>query len=261
MLTEADEVHISVIFTWDLPEAERLAKVWSVVAPVKIGGPATGQRGEVFVPGMYVRHGVVITSRGCPNKCWFCSVWRREGGLRELPICGGWDVQDDNLLACSEKHIRGVFVMLARQNRPIDFSGGMEADRLQEWHCVELSKLPLRSVYFAYDAPDDLEPLRHAGKMLRETEILTKVSMTCRCFVLVGFPKDTYAAAERRVWETMRAGFVPFIMCFRDKAGIIDEGWRSFGKRWKTTIGIKRGLCVEARKSLWDRKKQTRPIL
>ena len=34
---EADEVHISVTFTWDQQRAERLAKEWERVAPVKIG--------------------------------------------------------------------------------------------------------------------------------------------------------------------------------------------------------------------------------
>jgi len=51
MFAEADEVHISVTFSWDIPEAERLEKEWRYVAPVKIGGPALGQRGELFTPG------------------------------------------------------------------------------------------------------------------------------------------------------------------------------------------------------------------
>lgn len=37
---EADEVHVSVTFTWDIPIAEWLAKQWEPVATVKIGGPA-----------------------------------------------------------------------------------------------------------------------------------------------------------------------------------------------------------------------------
>jgi len=41
IFAEADEVHISVSFSWDLPEAERLEKEWRHIAPVKIGGPAT----------------------------------------------------------------------------------------------------------------------------------------------------------------------------------------------------------------------------
>lgn len=40
---DISEVHVSVTFTWDLKEAERLARAWSRVAPVKIGGPATGE--------------------------------------------------------------------------------------------------------------------------------------------------------------------------------------------------------------------------
>ena len=63
------EVHVSVTFSWDLLEAERLCEAWSRVAPTRMGGPATGQRGEEFVPGMYVKKGVTFTSRGCPNRC------------------------------------------------------------------------------------------------------------------------------------------------------------------------------------------------
>ena len=32
---DISEVHVSVTFTWDLKEAERLARAWSRVAPVK----------------------------------------------------------------------------------------------------------------------------------------------------------------------------------------------------------------------------------
>ena len=124
---EADEVHISVLFTWDLPRAEHLAKCWERIAPVKIGGPATGQKSLEFVPGRYVKKGYVITSRGCPNKCWFCSVWKREGGVRELPICDGWNVLDDNLIACSDGHVKKVFAMLKRQKEQPRFTGGIEA--------------------------------------------------------------------------------------------------------------------------------------
>ena len=100
----ADEVHISVTFSWDIPWAEWAAKQWERVAPVKIGGPAYNEPGGEFVPGMYMKHGYVITSRGCPNRCWFCAVPKREGfKIRELPVRVGWIIQDDNILACSPK--------------------------------------------------------------------------------------------------------------------------------------------------------------
>ena len=46
-----NEVHVSVTFSWDLPEAERLARAWKRIAPVKIGGPATGMSGRLFCSG------------------------------------------------------------------------------------------------------------------------------------------------------------------------------------------------------------------
>ena len=48
LFDEADEIHISVTFSWDLPRAEWLEKQWSLVAPVRIGGPATGEKGGDF---------------------------------------------------------------------------------------------------------------------------------------------------------------------------------------------------------------------
>jgi hypothetical protein len=211
MFAEADEVHISVTFSWDMPEAERLAKEWRNVAPVTIGGPATGQRGEDFTPGMYLRKGYVITSRGCPNRCWFCGVWRREGSvIRELPITEGWNVLDDNLLACSDKHIKKVFSMLERQkHRPL-FTGGLEPARLRLWHVQKLVELKPKEMFFAYDTPEDREPLFEAGKLLLNNGF-TRSRQNLRAYVLVGFPNDTFDAADKRLNETMDAGFLSMV--------------------------------------------------
>lgn len=92
------EIHVSVTFTYDLEKAHRLADCWSRIAPVKIGGPAFNLPGGEFTPGLYLKEGYVITSRGCPNHCWFCAVPKREtNGLHELEIKDGWNVLDDNV--------------------------------------------------------------------------------------------------------------------------------------------------------------------
>ncbi len=256
LLAEADEVHISVAFSWDLLLAEKLAKKWKRVAPVEIGGPATGQRSEEFTPGKYIKHGYVITSRGCPNKCWFCTVWRREGlGVRELPIHDGFDVLDDNFLACSDKHIKAVFAMLRRQKQPIRFTGGLEAARLKDWHLGELLTLRLSTVYFAYDTPDDLEPLQRAGRMLKKAGLLKPNGVVFKCFVLSGFAKDTYGEAERRIRQTTKAGFVPYVMLYRGKDGEIRSGsWRVFRHRWSTLNMILWSICWEDRSYMFSGK-------
>lgn len=101
-LPEIDAVHVSVAFTYDMEKACALAEAWMKTGlPVNMGGPAFSEPGGDFVPGRYLKKGYVITSRGCPNRCWFCSVPQREGyTLRELPVMDGWNVMDDNLLAC-----------------------------------------------------------------------------------------------------------------------------------------------------------------
>ena len=218
----ADEVHISVCFTWDLQRAEYLSKQWRVVAPVRIGGPATGERGGDFVPGMYLKKGYVITSRGCPNKCWFCSAWKREGQvIRELPVTEGWNVLDDNLLACSSHHIEAVFAMLRQQKNPIEFTGGLEAARLHKSWAYQLRTLRIKQLFFAYDTPDDLEPLQKAGEMLLDAGFTTQ-SHTLRCYVLCGYKGDTVKAATKRMIQTIDAGFTPMAMLWRR-----DDGYRN----------------------------------
>ena len=123
---ECDEVHVDVTFTADKLRAEQLAEDWQRIAPVKIGGVAYGDRGDEFIPGKYIKHGYIFTSRGCPRRCWFCSVWKRDPNVRLLPIQDGWNILDDNLLACPEPHVRAVFAMLARQGRQIEFTGGLK---------------------------------------------------------------------------------------------------------------------------------------
>lgn len=230
---EADEVHVSVTFSWDIPAAEKLAKAWQAVAPVKVGGPAVGDAGGNFEPGMYLAPGYTITTRGCPNHCWFCDVWKREGTTRELPIRDGWNVLDSNLLAASEPHIRAVFAMLARQRgRRVEFTGGLEAARLQPWHVDLLTSLtPRPAVWLAYDEPRDLEPLREACRMLLAAG-WTTASHRLRCYVLAGYPGDTQAAASERCRTAIAAGCTPMAMVYRGPDGRYPLGWHQWQRQW-----------------------------
>lgn len=235
LITPWTEAHISVTFSWDVEFAERIAEVftsWADGRPVKVGGPAMGEAGDVFVPGRYLKHGYVITSRGCPNRCWFCSVWQREGqNVRELPIVEGWNVLDDNLLACSDEHVRAVFAMLKRQKQRVEFTGGLEAARLKQWHVDLLRDLKPKQMFFAYDTPDDLEPLQQAGKMLLASGFTT-TSHALRAYVLIGHPRDTFDDAEKRLRQTVVAGFLPMAMLWRDALGKTAADWRRLQRTW-----------------------------
>ncbi|TRZ72908.1 MAG: radical SAM protein [Bacteroidetes bacterium] len=235
LLDRADEVHISVTFSYDLKQAEWLALQWKEIAPVIIGGPATGQAGGNFIPGMYLKYGAVITSRGCNNRCWFCSVPVREGMVRELPIQEGWIVLDDNLLSCSPAHIDKVFEMLRRQKRKPEFTGGLEAKLLTKELAKQLKELNPESLFFAYDTKDDLDPLINAGELLREAGY-SKNNHRLRCYVLVGYPADRLDKAEKRLLQAYDAGFLPMSMLYRDKSGSRDPFWIKFNNEWANPV-------------------------
>ena len=229
---EIDEVHVSVAFSYDIPKAEQLAEAWlGVGVPVKIGGPAYGKPGGDFTPGLYLKHGYTISSRGCNNRCWFCSVPAREGGLRELPVTNGHNLLDDNILACSEGHIREVFAMFKRQKEKPLLTGGLEARLLRQWHVDLIREARVKRMYFAYDTAADYEPLVAAGKLLRDGGI-SRASHNAACYVLIGYVGDSFDAAEKRLRAAWSAGFVPYAMLYRDENGVTDLAWRRFQSDW-----------------------------
>lgn len=232
---EADEVHVSVAFTWDLSRAEFLAKQWAHVAPVKIGGPATGDRGQEFIPGMYLKPGYVITSRGCPNNCWFCDAWKREGQIiRALEVKDGFNLLDNNILACSVEHQEKVFLMLERQKERSMFTGGLEAARFTEHHAEWLQHLKPQTYAFAYDEPSDWEPLVNAARICREAGLVGPgLDHVCRAYVLVGYPKDTMQAAEERLKAVCSLYIMPEAMLYdKERHRKADDGWVHFQRTW-----------------------------
>jgi hypothetical protein len=160
--------------------------------------------------------------------------------LRELPITDGWIVTDDNLLACSENHINSVFDMLKRQPHRPQFVGGLEARLLDKNMAKRLKELKPDSLYFAYDRIEEYEPLVEAGKHLTEVGF-TKSSHDLKCYVLIGYPKDTFEAAEKRLTDTIKAGFMPMAMLYRDKSKKYSGDWKKFQRTWanKTIVGTK----------------------
>ena len=231
-MPDVDEIHISVAFTYDVKKAEWLEMQWrDVGVPVKMGGPAFNKPGKEFIPGRYVKEGYTITSRGCPNNCWFCAVPGRENGLHELEIKDGWNILDDNILACSDEHILKVFEMLKRQKERPEFTGGLEAKIMKPWHAKKLHEIKTARMYFAYDTPDDYEPLVYAGKLLKDAGFRVSSHIAC-CYVLIGYEGDTFDKAEKRLTNTIKAGFMPYAMLYKDKDGHVDEVWANYQREW-----------------------------
>ena len=222
-------VAISVTFTWDIKEGKRLQRAWSqYYSNVRLGGPAFNDPGEGFEPGRFIKQGVVITSRGCPRKCAFCFVPRREGNIREIEIKDGWIVQDNNLLACSRDHQKKVFEMLQRQCKAIDFNGGLDPRLFGIWHIKEFEKLKIRHLWFSCDLPDSIFPLKRVAMLTADFKQWQK-----RCYVLIGWNSETISQAEKRLEKVFEMGFLPFAQLYQgEHKRPWSKDWDKLQRKW-----------------------------
>jgi len=195
------DAYLSVVFTWDLPQAYQRA-VWlrTMGYEVHAGGPAVDLMPDYLsgvarvggsLNGALDRHNpaATFTSRGCIRRCPFCAVWRVEGKLRELD---DWPVRpiicDNNLLACSKKHFDQVIDRL-KPVPGVDFNQGLDARLLSQHHADRLAELDCM-VRLAFDHVNNEPDLMRAYERLRRAKIPKK---RIRVYVLIGYndtPKD-----------------------------------------------------------------------
>lgn len=222
-----DEAHISCVFRWDLEHAAYLREQWRTHAKrVIIGGPACEDPGGEFTSGLYVRPGVVFTSRGCPNHCPWCLVPNREGPIRELKIHPGNIIQDNNLLACSAMHINKVFDMLKKQ-RAIEFRGGLETNLITPEVVDLLCGVRVKSIFIACDTPAKLESVSNALMILTKRGFKRK---KIYCYVLCG--KDI-EEEEDRMERIFFMGAYPFAQLYQPPTRIeYSDKWKTFARRW-----------------------------
>ena len=242
--TAETPVMVSVTFTWWRRRAEEIANSWRMYySNVRVGGPAYDDPGGEFVPGMFIKSGCTITTRGCPKKCGWCSVPKREGALRLLPIRPGYIVQDNNLLASSlsspmyteaqaRAHFDAVFEMLRGQKRVCSFNGGLDKHFLKDWHVPYFDSIPIGELWWACDEPDDFRWLE------RVKELFAHVPMRkMRCYTMIGYKGETLAESEKRIERVFELGFMPFSQLYQPPDAnvptkIYGADWKAVNRKW-----------------------------
>ncbi len=167
--------------------------------------------------------------------CYWCP--ERNRPLRELPISAGWIVQDSNLLACSEKHVRAVFEMLAQQKRAIYFNGGLDKDFLRPWHRDLFDSIDIGELWFACDLPGGLPSLERAAHILEGIPLRKR-----RCYTMIGHPAgipgfrdaETVEQAQQRIERVFELGFMPFAQLYRPDDGpkVYFDEWKNLQRKW-----------------------------
>jgi len=238
MRPDADEVHVSVTFTWDIAVGQRLQQAWAQYYPnVLLGGPAFGDAGGEFVPGLYLRQGVTITSRGCKRRCPWCLVPEREGRLRLLEIQPGHNVQDNNLLQTGRPHMDQVFGMLRTLKEKAVFSGGLDPRLVDDWVAEQLQGTRIEQVFLSADTPQALRPLEEA---LARLSFLKRKQL--RCYVMIGYCGESITAATRRLEAVWDLGCIPFAQLYQpvfaqlyqpaDHYMTYSLEWRRLARQW-----------------------------
>ncbi|MDD4390224.1 MAG: hypothetical protein PHW03_05410 [Eubacteriales bacterium] len=231
-------VKISVTFSWDIKEGQRLYRAWSeYYSNVRIGGPAFGDSGNDFTPGMFLKEGVIFTSRGCIRNCPWCLVPLWEGNIRELAIIHkSWIIQDNNFLACSRDHQTLVFNMLQSQNKPVTFSGGLDARLLKKRHIEWFKNIKIKELWFACDSNSSLKYLKKAADLLTDFPINKK-----RCYVMIGY-EETLMEAEYRLRSVYKMGFLPFSQLYQPINKIeYNQEWRDLNRFWSRPANTDQG--------------------
>jgi hypothetical protein len=221
-----DEIHISVNFTWDIKKAKVFAEFWKHYGKVKLGGVAIdGESDQPFQAGVYLKQGITITSRGCPNNCSFCMV--RRGLIEFDDFPQGNIIQDNNILACSDRHWRLVMSMLKKQ-KGIEFKGGLDKYRITPKVAEDLRSLRIKTLWLACDQPVGIEPLRKAVEILHKAGFIRS---HLYCFVLIG---DNPRENIHRLREVWRIGCMPFAQLLKDKNNSVEypKSWKRLQRRW-----------------------------
>ncbi|MEO5360583.1 MAG: hypothetical protein H7843_09055 [Nitrospirota bacterium] len=212
-------LYLSVVFTWQLPEAKKLATAWK--GRVVAGGPAVSVmpdylravaecHTEVAFP-VLAHHNpmATFTTRGCPKKCSFCAVPKIEGEFRELK---NWTplpvVCDNNFLESSRKHFDAVIDSL--KSLPlVDFNQGLDARLLTSYHLDRLSELKISTLRISFDHITDESTVMDSISMMQ-----SKGFKNIGVYVLIGFD-DTPEDAIYRLEIVRSTGAMPFPMRYQ----------------------------------------------
>lgn len=191
---------LSVVFSWDIPEAVAIAREYK--GRVVVGGPAVTLNPNPFDGVATISNGppkgiepilfhnplATFTTRGCPNSCGFCAVPKIEPEYKELPVFRpAPTICDNNFLAASVAHQERV-VESVKHFPLVDFNQGLDASVADR-----LSKLRLQA-RFAFDHISDETAVADAIELCRE-----RVTKNISVYVLIGYndtPEDAFYRLE-----------------------------------------------------------------
>ncbi len=221
--------HISIPFTWNLPEA----RAWlsgNLFEKVIVGGPATSLMPDFFadMPNITIENGragvlqlvnpsATRTTTGCVNKCKFCGIGSgliESGGLIELEDWPDLPILcDNNILAATPEHFDRVMTRLENwDSRKVqtDFNQGIDARLLNDHHAERIGRLKKMVVRLAFDNFGMANQWERAfNRLIAHGTPKSRI----RSYCLIGFNTGPAECWERCLWVESH-GVKPLPMWF-----------------------------------------------
>jgi len=185
----------------------------------------------------------VFTSRGCPNKCPYCVVWRIE---KEKWVNKRWketlDISrpnimfmDNNLSSIEIPHLRDVVDFSIEHDKGVSFQSGFDC----KYITPEMSKILANVKYvnngmrLAFDRIEEDGIFQNAVKMLKDAGISASGAMLA--YVLFNFV-DTPHEADYRARECANLIVRPYISLYRPLNSMNSKNL-FVGKHWSRNLG------------------------
>jgi hypothetical protein len=151
-------------------------------------------------------------SYGCPNKCGFCVVHKKEGDI--YPVEPKNRNPNGELISVLDNHPfanpewKRMIKDLVNFNQPVDFSSGIRVQDFNEEQGRALQQLKLRYLHFAWDLPNEnvIPQIKELAKYIPKYKQ--------RCYTLIGKPWSTPEEDQMRVDALDEVGVLPFVMPF-----------------------------------------------
>lgn len=232
---EGSTAYLSVVFTWDLPKARKVAEYYRAIGcHVMAGGPAftthlaylddiaevprkrVMRRGKmVDVPGdlpdVVRRHNPMATfaSRGCSLNCAFCIVPLLEGALTPLADFEPRPVLcDNNLSALPAEHQRHIIERYTRAGVPLlDANSGFEPTTFDDEVLARWTPINRGPWRFGFDEATEGDAVRRVCHMLRDVPARRK-----QVYVMIG--REPFDVCMDRIEKIFAWGAEPYVQRF-----------------------------------------------
>jgi len=184
----------------------------------------------------------IFTSRGCPNKCAYCTVWRIE---KDRWVNPSWKemidlskpnimISDNNLSAVSMEHLKEIIDFTVENKKKILFDNGFDCKHITEDMAKELSRLKfIRSgMRLAFDRIEEDGIFQKAVMMLKNAGIPKSSMMAYVLFNFTDHPQDAYYRAR----SCYDLGIRPYPQYYRP-LNTLDKKKIFIGKHWTLKLG------------------------